>query len=121
MLSIPRSFPAELQPIRPAICRKSGHPPLGGMHDGRMEEPKTFEVTVTLAADSTTAIQLSETDRPRDALREAAAVLERLAASIEREQEPVVCVTCGASPAGIRAAPSGTWELLPCGHGLSRL
>ena len=86
-----------------------------------MEEPKTFEVTVTLAADGTTAIQLSETDQPGDALREAAAVLERLAASIEREQEPMVCVTCGASPAGIRAAPSGTSELLPCGHGLSRL
>jgi hypothetical protein len=86
-----------------------------------MEEPKAFEVTVTLAADGTTAIQLSETDRPGDALREAASVLERLAASIEREQEPVVCATCGTSPAGIKATPSGTWELLPCGHGLSGL
>jgi hypothetical protein len=83
-----------------------------------MEEPKPFEVTVTLAADGTTAIQLSETERPGDALRKAATVLERLAGSIEREQEPVVCTSCGTYPAGIRAAPSGMWELLPCGHGL---
>lgn len=89
------------------------------MHDGVMEEPETFEVTVSLAADGTTAIQLSDTDRPGEVLRAAASVLERLAASIEREQEPVVCATCGASPAGIRAAPSGPWELLPCGHGLT--
>jgi hypothetical protein len=83
-----------------------------------MEGPNTFEVTVSLAADGTTGIQLSDTDRPGDALRAAASALERLAASIEREQEPIICATCGASPAGIRAGPSGRWELQPCGHGL---
>ena len=66
----------------------------------------------------TTGIQLSDTDRPADALRAAASVLERLAASIEREEEPIACATRGASPAGIRAAPSGSWELFPCGQGL---
>lgn len=85
---------------------------------GRMEDTNAFQVTVTLAADGTTGIQLSDTDRPGDVLRAAASSLERLAASIEREQEPIVCATCGAAPAGIRAAPSGSWELLPCGHGL---
>ena len=83
-----------------------------------MEEPNTFHVTVTLANDGTTGIQLSDTDRPGDWLRAAASALERLAASIEREEEPIACATCGAAPAGIRAAPSGSWELLPCGHGL---
>jgi hypothetical protein len=83
-----------------------------------MDEANAVEVTVTLAPDGTTGVQLSGTDRPGDVLRAVASALERLAASIEREQEPIVCVTCGGSPAGIRAAPSGTWELLPCGHGL---
>ena len=83
-----------------------------------MEEPMTVEVTVTVAPDGSTAIRLSETDRPTDALRAAASTLERLAASIEKEEAPIVCGICGAPPVGIRAAPSGTWELLPCGHGL---
>jgi hypothetical protein len=83
-----------------------------------MEEPK-FEVTVALADDGTTGIQFSDTDRPVDALRAAASALERLAVSIEREEEPILCVACGAAPVGARAAPSGVWELLPCGHGLA--
>jgi hypothetical protein len=83
-----------------------------------MDEPKKFEVTVALESDGRTGIQFSDTDRSADSLRAAASALERLAASIEREQEPIVCGTCGASPAGVRAAPSGPWELLPCGHGL---
>jgi len=89
------------------------------VHDGEMEEPKKFEVTVALGVDGTTGIQFSESDRPADSLRAAASVLERLAVSIEREHEPIVCVTCGAAPVGARAAPSGMWELLPCGHGLT--
>jgi hypothetical protein len=82
-----------------------------------MEEPMTAEVTVTLG-DGSTGIRLSDTDRPVEVLRAAAAALERLAASVEREQEPIACGICGAAPAGIRAAPSGDWELMPCGHGL---
>lgn len=37
---------------------------LAEMHDGAMEDPDTFtfEVTVTLAADGTTGIQLSDTE-----------------------------------------------------------
>ena len=88
------------------------------MHDGGMEDPNAFRVTVTLAADGTVAIRLPDTDRPGELLRAAAAALERLAVSIEREQEPIVCAICGASPTGVRAAPAGSWELLPCGHGL---
>jgi hypothetical protein len=83
-----------------------------------MEEPTRFEVTVALAVDGTTGIRFSDTDRPADSLRAAASALERLAVSIEREDEPILCTTCGAAPVGVRAAPSGMWELLPCGHGL---
>ncbi len=73
-------------------------------------------ITVTLEADGTTGISLSPTEHPVDDLRKAAAVLERYAASIQRENEPVVCETCGTSPTGVRAAPDGQWRLLPCGH-----
>ena len=59
------------------------------MHDRDVEEPKKFEVTVALAVDGTTGIQFSDTDRPVDSLRAAASALERLAVSIEREQEPI--------------------------------
>ncbi len=90
-----------------------------GVHDREMEEPEKFEVTVALAVDGTTGIQFSDTERPADGLRAAASALERLAVSIEREQEPVLCVTCGAAPVRARADPSGMWELLPCGHGLT--
>src|SRR5687767_750113 len=78
-------------------------------------EPATV-ITITLDADGSTALSLSATERPVDELRKAAAVLERYAASIERENEPVLCETCGTSPTGVRAAPGGPWELLPCGH-----
>src|SRR5947209_6896936 len=67
-----------------------------GVHDGEMDEPTRFEVTVALAIDGTTGIRFSDTDRPADSLRAAASALERLAVSIEREDEPILCTTCGA-------------------------
>ena len=81
-----------------------------------MEHEAAIVITVTMDADGTTALSLSPTERPVEDLRKAAAVLERYAASIERENEPVLCETCGTSPTGIRAAPDGQWQLLPCGH-----
>ena len=81
-----------------------------------MEEESSILITVTLDADGATALSLSPTEHPVDDLRKAAEVLERYAASIERENEPVLCETCGTRPAGIRAAPDGRWHLLPCGH-----
>jgi len=78
-------------------------------------EPATV-ITVTLDADGSTALSLSATEHPVVELRKAAAMLERYAASIERENEPIVCGTCGISPTGMRAAPDGPCELLPCGH-----
>ncbi len=82
---------------------------------GVEDEPATV-ITVTLDADGSTALSLSATEHPVAELRRAAAVLERYAASIERENEPVLCEACGISPTGIRAAPDGPWQLLPCGH-----
>lgn len=77
------------------------------------------DVSVRLEADgSTTAIRLSPTDRPVEVLRQAASVLERYAASNEREHDSIECGTCGATPTGIRARPDGLWVLIPCGHGL---
>ena len=81
-----------------------------------MEHEPAFVITVTLDPDGTTALSLSPTERPVDELRKAAAVLERYAASIERENEPVLCETCGRNPTGIRATPDGRWHLEPCGH-----
>ena len=81
-----------------------------------MEQESSIVITVTLDADGATALSLSPMEQPVDHLRKAAAVLERYAASIERENEPILCETCGTSPTGIRAAPDGTWHLLPCGH-----
>ena len=73
-------------------------------------------ITVSLDADGATSLSLSPTKHPVDDLRKAVAVLERYAASIERENEPVLCDMCGTRPTGIRAAPDGRWHLLPCGH-----
>jgi hypothetical protein len=73
---------------------------------------------VTLEADGSTGLSLSPTEHPVDALRKAAGLLERYAASIERESEPVRCGTCGSRPTGVRASPDGQWALIPCGHGV---
>lgn len=81
-----------------------------------MEHEAAIVITVTVEGDGTTALSLSATEHPVDDLRKAAAVLERYAASIERENEPVLCGTCGTSATGIRAAPDGSWQLLPCRH-----
>lgn len=81
-----------------------------------MENERATVITVSLGADGTTSLSLSPTEQPVDNLRKAAAVLERYAASIERENEPVLCQACGTSPTAIRAAPDGQWQLLPCGH-----
>ena len=81
-----------------------------------MEQEPATVITVTLGTDGTTSLSLSPTEHPVDDLRKAAGMLERYAASIERENEPVLCETCGTSPTGIRAAPDGQWQLLPCGH-----
>jgi hypothetical protein len=75
-------------------------------------------ITVTLEADGSTGLSLSPTEHPVEALRKAAALLERYAASIEREDEPVRCETCGNNPTGARATPDDRWELIPCGHGV---
>jgi hypothetical protein len=83
--------------------------------DDGVDETATV-ITVTIDADGNTRISLSPTGHPVDDLRNAAAVLERYAASIERENEPILCEICGISPTGVRAAPDGQWELLPCGH-----
>ena len=87
----------------------------------RLVENEAGEVTVSLETDGTVGISLSPTERPVKLLRKAAAVLEAYAGSIEREQEPIACETCGVSPSGARATPDGQWEFTPCGHGLSGL
>ena len=83
-----------------------------------MEHEPATVITVTLDADGSVGVSLSPSEHPVDALRKAAALLERYAASIERENEPVQCETCGTSPTGFRAAPDGGWQLMPCGHGV---
>jgi hypothetical protein len=74
-------------------------------------------VTITLGVDGDTNISLSETDRPVEVLRAAASVLERYAASIEREAQPFTCTTCSIVPTGVHARPGGEWRFEPCGHG----
>lgn len=74
-------------------------------------------ITVTMSTDGSTTLSLSPTGDPANEVRKAVAVLKRYAASIERENAPVFCEACGTSPTGARAAPDGTWQLLPCGHG----
>lgn len=81
-----------------------------------MEHESSIVITVTLDADGATSLSISPTEHPVEDARKAAVVLERYAASIERENESVLCESCGTSPTGIRAAPDGTWQLLPCGH-----
>ena len=81
-----------------------------------MENEPATVITVTLGADGSTSLSLSPTEHPVDDLRNAATVLERYAASIERENEPVLCPACGTRPTGIRAAPDGQWQLVPCGN-----
>jgi hypothetical protein len=83
-----------------------------------MRERLEAEVTVSLCADDSTGISLSATDRPVEVLRKAASLLERYAASIEREQEPIACAACGTAPTGVRASPAGEWRFEPCGHGI---
>ena len=81
-----------------------------------MEHESSTVITVTLHADGSTGLSLSPMEHPVEDLRKAAARLEGYAASIERENEPILCEACGTSPTGIHAAPDGTWQLLPCGH-----
>lgn len=81
---------------------------------GRLEA----KVTISPWADDSTGISLSETDRPVEVLRKAASVLERFAASIDREHEPIACAACGTAPTGVRASPAGEWRFEPCGHGI---
>jgi hypothetical protein len=81
------------------------------------DEPATV-ITVTVDADGSVGVSLSPSEHPMDALRKAAGLLERYAARMERENEPIPCETCGISPTGIRAAPDGRWQLMPCGHGV---
>jgi hypothetical protein len=83
-----------------------------------VEEEPAVLLTVTLEADGSTGLSLSPTEHPVEALRKAASLLERYAASIESENEPVRCETCGSSPTGVRATPDGQWELIPCGYGV---
>ena len=83
-----------------------------------MNDRLEAKVTVSLCADDSTGISLSETDRPMEVLRQAASVLERYAASIEREHEPITCAVCGTAPTGVRASPAGEWRFEPCGHGI---
>ena len=81
-----------------------------------MNDTRTEVITVTLEPDGSTRLCLSATDRQVEVLRAAAALLERYAASIERENEPVRCDTCGTAPTGVQATPAGRWQLMPCGH-----
>jgi hypothetical protein len=83
-----------------------------------MSDPLEAEVTVSLCADDSSGISLSKTDRPVEVLRRAASVLERYAASIECEHEPIACGACGIAPTGVRASPTGEWRFEPCGHGV---
>lgn len=83
-----------------------------------MSDRLEVKVTVSLWSDDSTGISLSETDRPVEVLRKAASVLERYAASIEREHEPIACAACGTAPTGVRASPAGEWRFEPCGHGI---
>ena len=84
-------------------------------------ENEAGEVTVRFDADGGSGISPSPTEHPVELLRKAAALLEAYAGSIEREQEPIECETCGVTPTGARATPDGQWELTPCGHGLPGL
>ena len=81
-----------------------------------MEHERAIVIAVSMGADGSTTLSLSPTEDPVNDVRKAVAVLERYAASIERENEPVLCEACGTSPTGARAAPDGTSQLLPCGH-----
>lgn len=90
----------------------------GRCQDGAVSEATAGVITVTLESDGSTGLSLSATERPVEVLRAAAALLERYAASIERENEPIHCDTCGGSPTGVRAAPDGLWRFTPCGHGV---
>ncbi len=83
-----------------------------------MTDPIAVTVSVTLDEDGGINISLSPTERPVDALRRAAAVLERYAANIEGEQAPVYCPACGQEPSGVSAHPTGEWRFKPCGHGV---
>jgi hypothetical protein len=94
------------------------HARVAWCEDGGVEGEPEIVVTVTLEADGTTGLSLSPTEHPVEALRKAAALLDRYAASIESENEPVRCGTRGSSPTGVRATPDGRWELIPCGHGM---
>jgi hypothetical protein len=82
-------------------------------------DPVAGSVSVILDEDGGIGMSVSPTDRPVDLLRAAAAVLERYAANLEREQAPVHCGTCGALPTGVQALPSGQWRFEPCGRGVS--
>lgn len=73
---------------------------------------------MTLNADGSTGMRLSDADQPVEVLRAAASVLEGFAAFYERENEPISCGTCGVAPMGVEAAPSGEWRFAPCGHGV---
>lgn len=79
-----------------------------------------MDITVRLHADGVTEISLTQTEHPAQVLREAAGALERYAASIEAEPQPVTCKTCGAAATGVRAAPGGQLQLVPCGHGVPK-
>lgn len=90
----------------------------GFWQHGIVTDPPAGTVSVTLDEDGGIGMSVSPTDRPVDLLRAAAAVLERCAANLEREQAPVHCGVCGQQPTGVRALPSGPWRFEPCGHGV---
>jgi hypothetical protein len=83
-----------------------------------MSDRLEAQVTVSLCADDSTGVSLSETDRSVEVLRRAASVLENYATRIEREHERIACAACGTTPTGVRASPTGEWRFEPCGHGI---
>lgn len=86
--------------------------------NGRVTDPIAATVSVTLDEEGGINLSLSPTEHPVEVLRRAAAVLERYAANLEREQAPVHCPVCGDEPRGVSARPTGEWRLEPCGHGV---
>ena len=89
-----------------------------GQH-GRMTATEDVLGTITVTVFTDGGMQSSFSPAladNNDAVRRAAWYLERIAAMVEAEKQPVACPTCGVTILGIDAPPAGPATFAPCGH-----
>ena len=77
-------------------------------------------VTIRMYANGAWSVRIAPSihERQPELLRTAAETLSKAADTAAADQEPTVCLTCGATVEGVYASPDGELAATPCGHRL---